>query len=183
MSCAMPATFCGAESHHQLVVLRVVGDVAGDVVLLDAADAVLEARRARHAPTAARASAGSRRYGRSSLGVGSVANSTSICGSVVDVREQPRLRAVREVAVAQQIHRRPVLERDARTPRSPRRSSRPAPARARTGTGDSPLRPYSACRGRPARSSSAGRSTGRRAGRRRSRAAARSSWRGRSPPP
>ena len=40
----------GAEPHHVVVVVRLVGDVARDVLLLEAADAVLEARRARAHP-------------------------------------------------------------------------------------------------------------------------------------
>ena len=40
----------GAQPHHQVVVLGVVRDVAGLVLLLEAADAVLEARRAGDRP-------------------------------------------------------------------------------------------------------------------------------------
>src|SRR4029077_8683011 len=40
----------GAQTHHGVVVLRVVRHVAGAVLLLDAADAVLETRRAGDRP-------------------------------------------------------------------------------------------------------------------------------------
>ena len=50
MSLAMPATLACAEQLHPVVVVRVVADVAGDVGLLEAADAVLEAGRAGHGP-------------------------------------------------------------------------------------------------------------------------------------
>ncbi len=42
----------GPGVDHQLMVVRVVGDVAGDVLLLEPADAVLEARRAGNRPAA-----------------------------------------------------------------------------------------------------------------------------------
>jgi hypothetical protein len=44
-----PSTF-GRRADHEVVVVGVVGDVAGAVGLLDAADAVLEAGRAGHRP-------------------------------------------------------------------------------------------------------------------------------------
>ena len=50
MSAAIPATFCARRRTISVVVVRVVGDVAGPVRLLEAADPVLEARRARHRP-------------------------------------------------------------------------------------------------------------------------------------
>ena len=61
----------GAQLHHALVVRRVVGDVAGDVLLLEAADAVLEARRARDRP-GARQGLGVAPVGLEVLGVGAV---------------------------------------------------------------------------------------------------------------
>src|SRR5260370_32284066 len=44
--------FCRADAHHVLVVERLVVDVAGNILLLEAADAVLEARRAGNGPRA-----------------------------------------------------------------------------------------------------------------------------------
>src|SRR5712691_3849837 len=41
-----------AQPHHQVMVVRVVADVAGDVLLLEPADAVLKARRAGDRPWA-----------------------------------------------------------------------------------------------------------------------------------
>ena len=56
---------------------------------------------------------GSRRYGwKVSPSFGAVANSVAIDGSCDDVRDQPRLRAVRERGVREQVDRRAVLERD-----------------------------------------------------------------------
>ena len=52
----------GAEAHHAVVVLGVVAHVAGDVGLLEAADAVLEAGRAGDGPRP-RERLGSRAYG------------------------------------------------------------------------------------------------------------------------
>ena len=78
-------------------------------VLLQAADAVLEARRARASPTAApglgvaRCRAGTRRVGGSWLR----------CRQVGEVGHAPRLGAVGEVAVGQDDHRRHVLDGDA----------------------------------------------------------------------
>ena len=114
-----------------------------------------------------------RRRRRRVVWFGPVANSASIVGRSVDVRDPPRLGAVGQVAVGEQEHRRAVGDRDpgrlergveavagrAAAPRSapaPRRCGRTSPAA-----------------GRPARSWSAARSTGRRAGRRRRSAAAR----------
>ena len=48
----------GAQADHQVVVVGVVRDRAGDVGLLEAADPVLEARRSPGSPTAGRASRG-----------------------------------------------------------------------------------------------------------------------------
>ena len=45
-----PGDLLRAQAHHQVVVLGVVADVAGDVLLLQTADAVLEARCARNRP-------------------------------------------------------------------------------------------------------------------------------------
>ena len=56
---------------------------------------------------------GSRAYGWCSPSP-ATANSTEMSGSVVDVRDQPRLGAVREVRVGEQVDGRPVLERDPR---------------------------------------------------------------------
>ena len=95
---------------------------------------------------------GSRAYGQERPLVGGfVTNSVEMSGSDVGVRDPPRLGAVREVRVGEQVDRRPVLERD------PRGLDRHVEAVARgraasTGTGDSELRPYrtmsrSACSG------------------------------------
>ena len=126
MSAAIPATFCARSADHVVVVVGVVRDVAGAVRLLEPADPVLEARACPGSPRRARASRGSRRYGRNSPSrFGSVANSAEMSGSDVDVREQPRLGAVREVGVGEQVDRRAVLERD------PRRLDRGVEAAAR----------------------------------------------------
>jgi hypothetical protein len=80
-----------------------------------AADAVLEARRARGSPTGGPASpgrAGTAGSGRR-LGRGSARWRTRPqVGQVVDVGDQPRLGAVGQVAVGEQDHRRAVGERD-----------------------------------------------------------------------
>ena len=71
----------GPEAHHVLVVLGVVVDVAGAVLLLEAADAVHEAGRARDRPRAGQ------RLGVAQVGpevavvVGRVANGTPMSGS------------------------------------------------------------------------------------------------------
>ena len=140
----------------------VVADVAGDVLLLEAADAVLEARACRGWPTAAPAC---RRAGTARSPRGSVRNFTAMRGSVVHLRDAPRLGAVGDVAVAQQHDRRHVLDRDAarldrRVERVARaaRGRRPAPATRRCGR-------TSPAAGRPARSWSACPCSGPRAGR------------------
>ena len=164
---------------HEVVVGRVVGDVAGAVGLLDAADAVLQARRCPGPPTAGPASPG--RAGTagtpvpvrpSIVALGSVANCDPQVGQVVDRREPPRLGAVGQVAVGEQDHRRAVgqrdpgrLERGVEAVRRATAARRSAPAPRRCGR-------TSPAAGRPARSWSACRSTGRRAARRRRPAAA-----------
>ena len=50
MSCAIGFDFRGAQANHVLVVERLVVDVAGDVLLFEAADAMLESRRAGNGP-------------------------------------------------------------------------------------------------------------------------------------
>ena len=49
----MASIFGGADAHHVLVIQRLVVHVAGDVLLLQAADAVFESRCARERPTGA----------------------------------------------------------------------------------------------------------------------------------
>ena len=99
-----------AQARHQVVVLGVVGDGAGDVGLLEPADPVLEAGRARDRPLP-----------RERLGIAGVRHELALAGrreldrdvrQVSNARDQPRLGAVRQVGVTQEIHRRPVLERD-----------------------------------------------------------------------
>ena len=53
-----PGDLLRAQAHHVVVVVGVVGDVAGHVLLLEPADAVLEARRPGNRPRRARASPG-----------------------------------------------------------------------------------------------------------------------------
>ena len=97
-----------------LVVGGVVVDVAGDVLLLDAADAVFEAGRA-----------GDRPVSRERLGVTLIRHEAPVdvrlVGELdrdirerVDLREQPRLGSVREVRVGEEEDGRAVLERDSR---------------------------------------------------------------------
>nr|QMS48061.1 hypothetical protein WG33_0260 [uncultured bacterium] len=111
----MPSSL--AQVRHGLVVGRVVGDVAGPVRLLEAADAVLEARRARERPRPGQ------RLGVSLVGVvdgvagvvgavGLRGESGRDVGQGFDVGQLPGLGAVGQVAVGQQEHRRAVLERD-----------------------------------------------------------------------
>ena len=114
MSAAIPATFCARRrvirswlSGSYEMLPRAVG-------LLEPADAVLEPRRARHRPRA-----------RERLLVAEVREELAVVavrlrrerrrdvGQRVDVRQQPRLRAVREIRVREQIDGRPVLQRDA----------------------------------------------------------------------
>src|SRR2546426_10973960 len=45
-----PGDLLRAQPHHQVMVVRVVADVAGDVLLLQPADAVLKAGRPRNSP-------------------------------------------------------------------------------------------------------------------------------------
>ena len=184
---AIRSTLACAGADHEVVVGRVVGDVAVAVALLQAADAVLEARRCRGPPTAGPGSprrAGRARTRRLPVRVGSwlgsVAKAGSIAGQVGDLGDLPRLGAVGEVAVGEQHHRGAVgdrdpgrLERGVEAVGRATAARRSAPAPRRCGR-------TSPAAGRPARSWSAGRSTGRRAARRRRAAAARSSRRGRS---
>ena len=140
-----------AGPDHQVVVGRVVGDVAVALALLEAADAVLEAGGAGDRPgprqgllvaqvgpevLVARAAVGS--------WLGSVAKSGSMARQVVDLGDPPRLGAVGEVAVGEQHHRRAVGDRD------PGRLEGGVEAvagdcGATIGTGASPLRPNIAC--------------------------------------
>ena len=135
-----------AQAHHQVVVVGVVGHVAGHVGLLEPADPVLETRASPESPTAGRASDSSRRYGMNVAvrQFGSVANVDR------DVRQRRRRRAsshgsepFARYASREQEHGRAVLRSRSARPRSRRRSSPPGVAAATTGTGDSELRPNS----------------------------------------
>ncbi len=103
-----------AQPHHLLVVVGVVRDRARHVFLLEPADPVLQARRARYRPRP-RERDGIALVGMEELAVvrlgGEVGRDRGQCR---DVRDQPRLRAVRERGVREQVDRRAVLERDAR---------------------------------------------------------------------
>ena len=91
-------------------------------------------------PTAARASPGrAGTAGSRSPSFGSVANSVEMSGSVGDVRDQPRLGAVREVGVREQVDGRAVLERD------PRRLDRGVEAAATGSTRRSPAPATRSC--------------------------------------
>ena len=101
-----------AQARHQVVVLGVVGDRAGHVGLLEPADPVLEPGRA-----------GNRPRPRERLGVARVRHELALADrrelgrdvrQVLDLRDQPRLGAVREVGVREQVDGRAVLERDPR---------------------------------------------------------------------
>ena len=88
MSLAMPATLAARRCTIVSWFSGVVGDVAGAVLLLDAADAVLQARACRGWPTAGPASrdragrARTRGCRRRASWFGSVANGTEMSGSV-----------------------------------------------------------------------------------------------------
>ncbi len=159
-----PRDLLRAQLRHQVVVLGVVRDVAGLVRLLEPADPMLEPGRARDRPRP-----------RERLGVALVGQERlAVRGRELDVdrleradvRDLPRLGAVREVRVREQVDRRAVGERDAH--RLDRRVE--AVARASRLRSPAPATPSCARRapsaGRPAPASSASRSTARRAARR-----------------
>ena len=104
-----PRDLLGADVGLLLVVVRRVRDVAGQRVLLDAADPVLEAGRAGDHP-------GARERPRVAL-VDEVAVRVGAVHDVEpgqrrEVGQRPRLAAVGDVAVAQQHHRHHVAGRD-----------------------------------------------------------------------
>src|SRR5581483_5837719 len=106
----------GAQARHALVVDRVVGDVAGAVLLLEAADAVLEAGRAGHGPRPGErllvAQVGPELVGAvgpGALAVGLGGERHADVGQLVDGGQLPRLRPVGQIAVGQQQHGRAVL--------------------------------------------------------------------------
>ena len=105
----------GAQAHHAVVVLGVVGDVAGLVLLLQAADPVLEPRRARNRPGPGKrlGVALVREEVVAVVGVGRKPRRD--VGQRSDVRDEPRLRAVGEIRVREQEDRRAVLHGDARS--------------------------------------------------------------------
>ena len=179
-SCAMRATFSARSSTMRCVVRGSVRDVAGQLLVLEPADAVLEARRARDRPRS-RERLGVARVGLEALRVGAVLHRRT--RQRRRVGDQPGLGAVREVAVREHDHRRHVPHRDAEGLEHDRGSSRRAwPARA-PATGLSRVAAVEREQQvAPARSSWACPSTGRRAGCRPPRAAARPSPRGRAPP-
>ena len=115
MSAAIPATLRARIRTMRSWLSGSYGDVAGAVLLLQPADPVLEAGRPRESPTGGRASrrrartggSGRRRSARS-------ANAVEMSGRSAASGIEPRLRAVGEVRVGEQEHRRAVLERDAR---------------------------------------------------------------------
>ena len=99
-----------AHVGHALVVVRVVGDVAGVVALLDSSHPVLEPRRARAHP---RAGEGVRipEVRMEALGIRAEGGREGLVAG--DVGDPPRLGGVREVGVAQHDDRGHVTGRDA----------------------------------------------------------------------
>ena len=98
----------GARAHHLLVVLRVVADVAGESVLLQSADPVLEAGRSRNGPRprellVALVREESRRVG------GDVRIDLR---KAVHVGKQPRFAAIRQRTVGEEDHRRAAIDGD-----------------------------------------------------------------------
>ena len=165
MSLAMPATLACAQQLHPVVVVRVVADVAGDVGLLEAADAVLQAGRARDGPRPGERLGVAQVRLERAVAVGRRSR-RAIVGQVGERRDPPRLRAGGQERVGQVDDRGHVLEREA-----PGLDGE-VEALARRGRRDDRDRrvgvapEHAPGAGRPARSSSACRSTGRRAGRR-----------------
>ena len=104
-----------AEFRHALVIVRVVGDMSGDVVFLDTARAMHEARHAGRYPGAPEtvrvALAGEHLRARPAARVGRrVALDRCQC---LDHGDEPGLRCVRQVAVDEQDHRRHMPQGDA----------------------------------------------------------------------
>ena len=101
-----------AQPRHQVVVLGVVRDVAGPVGLLEPADPVLEPRSSRQRPRPRErllvAQVREELVARVRLG----REGGRQVGQRVEVGQEPRLGAVREVGVGQQVDGRAVLERD-----------------------------------------------------------------------
>lgn len=114
----MPHDLGLAGADHEVVVGRVVGDVARAVLLLDAADTVLKTRRAGHRP---RPGQGLRvaLVGPEHLGavgqrvVGAGRELDAQVREFVDLGNPPRLGAVGQVAVREQEDRGAVGQRDA----------------------------------------------------------------------
>ena len=159
-----------AGADHEVVVGRVVGDVAGAVLLLDAADAVLESRRAGHRPGAGQglrvALVRPEDLGAvvQRRGSGPVANCTRRSGSSSDARGSATARS--RWPGSRRRAGTPACGRSARSgpPPARRRSSRPGCAAPRSAPGPRRCARTSPGAGRPARSWSAARWTGRRAG-------------------
>src|SRR5690242_19896171 len=92
-----------------MVILRIVVNVAGDVLLLDAADAMLESRRARKRKrTRERFWVASVRHERRGI----VRKLDLNLRQRLDRRNRPRLRTAREITVRQIKDRRHVFERE-----------------------------------------------------------------------
>jgi hypothetical protein len=96
------------REHHVLVVLRVVGDVPGDVFLLDPADPVLDAGGSRDRPRTHQPLVAQER--REIFGVGAEHGVDRL--EVLEVGQVPRLGAVRERAVGQVRDGAHVLDRE-----------------------------------------------------------------------
>ena len=140
MSRAIPSTFAARTSVMRCVIGAVVGHVAAPLGLLEPADPVLQAGCAGDRPRPHELLVA--RVRREAARRPATRRETRIdLGQLLDDRDPPRLRGVREVPVRQQDHRRPVANRDRDRPRTPRRKQPPGVLGASTGTGDSPWRP------------------------------------------
>ncbi len=102
----------GPQIDHVLVILRVVADVAGDVLLFQSADAVHQARRARNGPGPGQPLVAGVGLERMSIGrrAGMLDRNER---QFVDGRNLPGLGAVGDVAVAEQDDGRHVARGDA----------------------------------------------------------------------
>src|ERR1700741_276518 len=101
---------CGTDAHHVFVVQRLVIDIAGDVLLFQAADAVFESRRARNGP-GPRQSLGIALVGMETIGVRGEMNGNP--RNFLDLGDAPRLGAVSEVTVRENDDGHHVFQGDA----------------------------------------------------------------------